>query len=464
MNKLLCFLFLLTSYSVTSQVTNLDSILKKIPLEKNDSARFYLVFSALTESETNPVDDMGTAEKILVLGQRINDKVCIIHGLACLSYDYKAFGNTPKSLEYALKANVVAENSKDNRLIVPVKYLLAANYLTLKEYDKALKYGREAVEKSALVEVNIFTIMGNMFMGEIYLATDKLDSALAFTQKAYELSISSKITYYLCGIYGQLGSIQSKLNNRKLALNYMNMALEEGCKIKSPKYINIAYNAISEYYLKANEKDSAILYAKKAIASVQKTPFATMVINPSKLLTDIYRTSTTDSAFKYSEMNKTANDSLFNMKALQQTQLMTFEEDARQQELAVVNAEQEEQRKQNIQYALIAFVIVTSIILFLMLSRTYIVNTKLISFFCVIALLIVFEFLNLLLHPFLERITHHSPVLMLLALVCIAALLVPLHHKLEKWTTSKLIEKNKVIRLSKAKKIVEELEQKQNPE
>ncbi len=464
MNKLLFFLFLLTSYSVTSQVPNIDSILQKIPLEKNDSARFYLVFSALTESETNPVDDMGIAEKILVLGQKTNDKVCILHGLACLSYDYKAFGNTPKSLEYALKANVVAESSKDNRLIVPVKYLLAANYLNLKEYDKALKYGREAVEKSALVEVNIFTIMGNMFMGEIYLATDKLDSALVFTQKAYELSMSSKITYYLCGIYGQLGSIQSRLNNPKLALNYMNMALEEGYKIKSSKYINIAYNAISEYYLKANQKDSAILYAKKAIASVQKTAFATMVINPSKLLTDIYRTSNTDSAFKYSEMNKTANDSLFNMKALQQTQLMTFEEDARQQELAVVNAEQEEQRKQNIQYALIAFVIVTSIILFLMLSRTYIVNTKLISFFCVIALLIVFEFLNLLLHPFLERITHHSPVLMLLALVCIAALLVPLHHKLEKWTTSKLIEKNKAIRLSKAKKIIEELEQKQNPE
>lgn len=463
MNKLLFFLYILISYSGSSQVPNLDSILKRIPLEKNDSARFYLVFSALTESETNPVDDMETAEKILVLGQRTNDKVCIIHGLACLSYDYKAFGNTPKSLEYALKANVVAESSKDNRLIVPVKYLLATNYLTLAEYDKALKYGSEAVEKSALVEVNIFTIMSNLFMGEIYLASNKLDSALVFTQKAYELSMSSKMTYYLCGIYGQLGSIQSKLNNSKLALSYMNMALEEGYKINSPKYINIAYNAIGEYYLKANLRDSAIIYATKAIASVQKTPFATMVISPSKLLTDIYRTSNSDSAFKYSEMNKIASDSLFNMKALQQTQLMTFEEDARQQELVIMNAKQEEQRKQNIQYALIAFVIITSIILFLMLSRTYIVNTKLISFFCVIALLIVFEFLNLLLHPFLERITHHSPVLMLLALVCIAALLVPLHHRLEKWTTSKLIEKNKAIRLSKAKKIVEELEQEQNP-
>jgi hypothetical protein len=80
----------------------------------------------------------------------------------------------------------------------------------------------------------------------------------------------------------------------------------------------------------------------------------------------------------------------------------------------------------------------------------------------VISLLLVFEFLNLLLHPFLEIVTHHSPILMLLALVCIAALLVPLHHRLEKWATTKLVEKNKKIRLAAAKKTIEQLDTKPN--
>ena len=48
---------------------------------------------------------------------------------------------------------------------------------------------------------------------------------------------------------------------------------------------------------------------------------------------------------------------------------------------------------------------------------------------------------------------------MLLALVAIAALIVPLHHRLEHWTTHKLVEKNKAIRLAKAKKTIEELEE-----
>jgi hypothetical protein len=43
---------------------------------------------------------------------------------------------------------------------------------------------------------------------------------------------------------------------------------------------------------------------------------------------------------------------------------------------------------------------------------------------------------------------------MLLALVCIAALLVPMHHRLEKWAVHKLLEKNKKIKLKEAKKMI----------
>jgi hypothetical protein len=142
---------------------------------------------------------------------------------------------------------------------------------------------------------------------------------------------------------------------------------------------------------------------------------------------------------------------------------MTFDEDLRQQELAADKLKASDERKQNIQYALIALGITILLSLYLLLSRSFITNTKMIEFFGVISLLIVFEFLNLLLHPFLEKVTHHSPVLMLLALVCIAALLVPLHHKAEKWATHKLIEKNKKVRLAAAKKTIRQLEKTSAP-
>src|SRR5262249_12000108 len=138
--------------------------------------------------------------------------------------------------------------------------------------------------------------------------------------------------------------------------------------------------------------------------------------------------------------------------------LMTFEEDARQQELAVAQYKAEVTRKNNIEYTLIALGIISFIILFLLLSRRLITNSKVIEFLGVVALLIVFEFFNLLLHPFLEEVTNHSPLLMLLGLVFIAALLIPLHHRLEHWARAKLVEKNKQIRLAAARKTIERLE------
>jgi len=200
-----------------SQTPNLDTLFQKLSAEKNDSARFYLAFSALTESETNPVDDMDNAEVILLYGQKNNDKVCEVEGLACLGYDYRAFGNTAKSLEYNLKAVAVAEKSKDDRLIAMASMTISMNYLDLADYPKAIQYNHYALEKAKHIEPNIIALLSNLTLGEIYLTTNKLDSALIYTQKAYELSMSTGIKYYLCGIYVQLGSIQAKLNNPTLA-------------------------------------------------------------------------------------------------------------------------------------------------------------------------------------------------------------------------------------------------------
>jgi hypothetical protein len=88
----------------------------------------------------------------------------------------------------------------------------------------------------------------------------------------------------------------------------------------------------------------------------------------------------------------------------------------------------------------------------LLLSRNIIVSHRIVGFLGILVLLIAFEFINLLLHPLLQRLTNDSPVLMLLSLVAIAAIIVPFHHRLEKWATNRLVEKNKAIRLAKAQK------------
>ncbi|MGR9791985.1 hypothetical protein ACUOFZ_24690, partial [Escherichia coli] len=84
---------------------------------------------------------------------------------------------------------------------------------------------------------------------------------------------------------------------------------------------------------------------------------------------------------------------------------------------------EKEDRNHNLQLAFIAIGILSLIIIFLLLSNSFIVSHQLVGFLSVLVLLVVFEFINLLIHPFLEKITHDSPLFMLLGLVAVAALI-----------------------------------------
>jgi tetratricopeptide (TPR) repeat protein len=167
----------------TARAQHMEDLLPKIATEKNDSARFYLAFSGLTTSETNPVLDMHNADVLLVHGQKTGDKISQTLGLLCLGYDYRVFGSTAKGLEYNIKGVAVAEASGDPRLLASAYAGISSNYLDLHEYPKAADYARKSIANAATIEVNMFTIVGQYFLGEIHLADGQLDSALIHTQQ-----------------------------------------------------------------------------------------------------------------------------------------------------------------------------------------------------------------------------------------------------------------------------------------
>ena len=86
------------------------------------------------------------------------------------------------------------------------------------------------------------------------------------------------------------------------------------------------------------------------------------------------------------------------------------------------------------------------------------VGAKTIKNLSLVALLLLFEFINLLLSPLLGDVFDQSPLLILLAMVIIAGLLIPLHHRMEKFITNMLVSKNNRIRLEVARRTIAELE------
>jgi tetratricopeptide (TPR) repeat protein len=458
MRKTLFFLlfFPFLTISVNAQMP-IDALIQKLETTKSDDERVDALFNFISNtSEFDPVQDFKNGQKLLRYSRKHHDDVAESLALNQISYNYKQFGNFAKGLEFGLKAVEVAEGNGNKKLIGFIKVNLSLIYRDLGNAPKAIELLRSA-EKLGM-ETRSYVVLETAYqnLAEIYFAQNKIDQALTLAQKDYEISIKNNYRDWIGYTLIDLGSIHGKLNNRELALNYFEMAVREAKSMRAGKILLTAYLAKSDYFKENKMNDSSMANAKKAIAAVRYTPFSNYAIKPAKMLLDAYRGQNADSAFKYSEIYRVANDSLFSAKAMQQTQQMTF-----QNELQVQQAEEE--RRNNIQYAFIATGIITFFIFFLLLSRTIIVNEKWISFLAILALLLVFEFINLLIHPFLGNLTHHSPIWMLLCMVALASLLIPLHHKLEHFIKHKLTEKNKAIRLAAAKKTIEQLESEIEP-
>lgn len=456
-----CCFILFSIFIVNAQHQNIDTVIQKIAAEKDADIRIDLIYALYFKTlETNPASGIENAQKVLLQCQKDEDKIGEAMALSITGANYRQLGNTIKGLSYNFKALEIAEKIGNAKLIAIIKNAIGNVYNDREDFAKAIELYHTAEAYAVQIKNEKIQLFALTNLGTAYLSLNKLDSALMFTQRAYELSLKNKYTDYLSTILTQLGGIQGKLGNKTLAASYYNLSIEEAQKSFFPRQLYWAYMGFANYNYDNNNIDSSILYAKRAINVVKQIDFQNLSIRPSKLLLDIYENTNSDSAIKYLKIYRTANENMFSTKTIQQTQLMSLEEEIRQRDLATEKEVEATQRKHNIQCILIAMGIVSFIILYLLLSRRIITNPKLIEFFGVVALLIAFEFLNLLLHPFLETITHHSPILMLLALVCIASLLVPLHHKIEKWAKVKLVEKNKKIRLASAKKTIEELEEK----
>ena len=375
---------------------------------------------------------------------------------------YAHYDNFQKALELNFKLLQLCEKINDSECIANTWLELGGVYDNLGDSENSILYNKKAYSLYKYLANNPIRVINSANnIGYKYTVLHMPDSALHYFQESNAL-INNELKYlhpgaYAFTLYG-LAKVNYQLNNLSIAMPYYKQSLELIDKRPDANYTNwirgLNFIGLAELFKSAEHADSSIFYYSKAL---QVMPEKILIPNIYRNLAELYKNKDKDLAFDYLMKEAKLRDSLHNATNQRDLKNLTLNEQERQKDIAEKHKQEESERKQNIQYALIGLGILTFIMLFLLLGRSFITNTKLIIFLGVIALLLVFEFLNLLLHPFLEKVTNHSPVLMLIALVCIAALLVPLHHRLEKWSTQKLVEKNKEIRLSRAKQTIEKL-------
>ena len=429
--------------------------------------RFTLINKILENQSFFRGGNIDSAECVLLLQiaqQLKNDSLLAASYNWIGSYFSFTKGDNATALEYYFKALPLAEKINDKRRISSLDFDISLAYFALQNNKAAVQYVRKGGDDLPDTSHHLYDFMLMQYqrgMATWYLTINQPDSALYFAQAFYETSRKINSIAQRFNALAAIADAYTQSGENELAGVYIKKVIAISDSVKMiPIKLRFSNYYIPTLLSKGNIKE-ALVQAKLLLNLGEVNNNNNVKLAATGFLRQIFDSlQNKDSAYYYSRMEANVNTQIFSQNNINKIQALAFNEQIRLIEEEAKKAEEEQRRKQNIQYALLALGIITFIIIFLLLSRRHITNTKLIQFLGVVALLLVFEFLNLLLHPFLERITHHSPVLMLLALVCIASLLVPLHHKLEKWATHKLVEKNKAIRLAAAKKTVEELENK----
>ena len=443
--------------------TNIDSLQIIVKKSKQDTNKAILLGDiSLKYAFSVPERGLEYGRQGFTLSKNLGYEYGAAYNNQGIAMCFWALSNYQDALEYTLKSIKSFEELKDKERL-GFSYIILGNvYRDIGDFQRALAASLYA--QKLYYEININSSVANAFTGSVYILRNQLDSALMYVQKAYEQDV-----VHNNGTWGWplilLGNIHAKKKHYDIALAYYRMALPLVIENEFKKDVVDIYNSMTELYREINKEDSAIFYSSEVLHKWRSTSYQKGVLQAARTLADIYlHKGSKDSTIKYLHFSTQLNEKLYNQDKERAIQAMAFNEQLRQQELGTMKEKKDRERRENIQFAGIAVGLVSFIVIFLLLSRKIITSTRVIKFLGVVALLMIFEFVNLLLHPFLGSITRYSPLLMLLAMVVLAAILVPIHHQLEKKTIQWLIEKNKRLRLEEAKRTISELEPVTMPE
>lgn len=437
---------------------NLDSLKQVLHNQKDDSTKIKTLNALCWEYNFYKPDSADYyAQLAFELAKKINSKKAENLGYTFSWASQFVKGNYYRAIEIITKRLKQFEEENNAQGIAGCNESLFNCYRDMGDYKNALLSIMKAKRITDSLGTTGWSIYMNM--GNAYERLNQLDSALFYSQRAYELAIAKKVKH--SWISHNLGNVLTKLHQYELALVHYRQSLQIALDRNIYKDAMDDCNGIANIFMIRGQNDSVIFYSKEALKFYYSVYYPKGAIEAATKLAQVYKIkNNVDSTLKYFEISSVLKDSIYSQQKIMQVQNLAFAEQQRQAEVNERKSKEEKERRHNLQFAILGIGVISFVILLLLLSTSIIVRTGFIKFLGIVALLLVFEFLNLLAHPYLVKITSDSPFLMLLLLVCIAALLVPIHHRLEKWVTHKLTEKNKRIRLAAAKKTIETLEKK----
>jgi len=386
-----------------------------------------------------PDTALKNAQQALFLAKRIKYTEGQSRSLGIIAEIFRKIGNYPRALEFNFKKLELEEKRNNAYNLASVLMNTGIVYVFQEEYNKGLQYYSRA--DSVITANNIAPFKYNIALniGDAYNRINNTDSAFTYFNKSLEIARKLKDGDYIGTSMTGLAHVYNKEQNYSFALLHYQTAIGYLKAANDDDIFCEAVLGLAALFQKTKRNDSAIHYASLSLAIARKDGFLTHQLNAAEMLTDLYKEKhNMDSAFAYIERVRALNDTVNSRGKIKEIQIISSNEQLRQAELEESKLLALKERSQQLQLLFIGMFIPLFFLLTLILSRIRL-HARIVKILGIISLLILFEYLTLLLHPYVLEITHHTPVLEIMIFVAIAAILIPAHHRIEHWLIEKLV-------------------------
>lgn len=438
MRKLFLLFYLVSiGFSSKGQTYSLDSLRKEATHPEEKRRLNGLIQLSFAYINSNPDSAKLLAEQGLQLSKDKNSITGELGAINNLAYLYSNMGQKDRSLALFLEGLKKAEQEHITSMQLTFMQNLGNFYHDHKDSRTALNYLFRALDYAQ--DQQLSGKDGVLFnaVASCYLNLGMIDSARFYISKCQQSLIAHPNPDVISSVYGLQGEIEQRANNTTLVIPFYTLSMQ--ADLADLFYPGAAESAlrIAGIFDDLSKSDSAKHYANLAFHFSTLSKSADQQLASSEFLFRHFKkTGLRDSAFYYLQVANGVKDSLYAQDRARVVQELSFGERVRQQDIVIKLALEAQDRKSRIELAAIAIFIPTFFLVVLLISSQRLKRSW-VEYLGIVALLLVFEFINLLLHPYIVRVTHHNNILMLLILVTLAAVLVPMHHKLEQWITKR---------------------------
>ncbi len=432
--------FTFFSLQVTAQRNLIDSLQNVLSKEKTDTGKAHLLYQLSASYQiVRPDSALLLAEEAYVFSKRIKYLQGQSFSLNIIAGAFDRMGNNTQALRYYLEQLKIEETRHDPYNIAYVYMSIASLYNHDKDSDKAIFYAMKAdsIIRSDTT-LTVLSVYSKLNIGDMLEKDNQLDSALAYTMACYSEASTNGNMLVAGTALNNLGNIWWKKKDIAQAQQNYQAAMEILDSLEDNRNLTECMLGMARVYDAKGLTDSALYFARNSYMISVENNILDHASDASLLLTGLYKKQNNiDSAFAYQQRMINLNDSIRSSDKIKLLQSLTIEEQLRQKDLAEAQYREKVELKQKLQLLGIGIMIPVFFLFSMYISRKK-VHKRVIEFSGILSILLLFEYITLLIHPYVAEKTHHSPILEIIIFVAIAAIITPSHHKIQSWVMDKL--------------------------